>query len=80
VVAAVQSGEVDAGMVYVTDVRAAGNKVHGVEIPDDVNSTTTYPIAVLKDAPNAPTANAFVNLVLSDEGRKVLTAGGFGQP
>src|SRR5262249_51754065 len=46
--AAVESGEVDAGLVYVTDVRAAGKQVQGVEIPSDVNARTTYPIAVLK--------------------------------
>ena len=80
VVAAVESGEVDAGMVYVTDVRAAGNKVHGVPIPDSVNSTTTYQIAELKGAPNAAAAAAFIRLVLSDAGRRVLTADGFGQP
>ena len=43
----VQLGEVDAGMVYVTDVKAAGAKVKGVEIADDVNASTDYPIAAL---------------------------------
>ncbi|HZC69093.1 MAG TPA: molybdate ABC transporter substrate-binding protein [Jatrophihabitans sp.] len=78
--AAVESGEVDAGIVYVTDVRAAGNQVEGVEIPSDVNATTTYPIAVLKDAPNPVLAQAWVDYVLSAAGRKVLTADGFGRP
>ena len=40
-------GEVDAGIVYVTDVQAAGDKVKGIEIPADVNASTTYPIATL---------------------------------
>lgn len=79
-VAAVESGEVDAGLVYVTDVRAAGDKVKGVQIARDVNATTTYPIAVLKDSKNAALARAFVAYVLSDHGRKVLTADGFGKP
>jgi len=78
VVAAVESGEVDAGLVYVSDVHEAGAKVHGVPIPDAVNSTTIYPIAVLKDAPNPATARAFVQLVGSAAGRRVLTANGFG--
>lgn len=78
--AAVESGEVDAGLVYVTDVRAAGDAVDGVEIPSGVNATTTYPIAVLKDAKNAALAQAFVDYVLSDVGRGVLTADGFGRP
>jgi molybdate transport system substrate-binding protein len=80
VVAAVESGEVDAGMVYVSDVREARNKVHGVPIPDSKNSTTTYPIAVLGGAPNAAAARAFVQLVLSRAGRSVLTRDGFGRP
>ena len=49
----VQLGEVDAGMVYVTDVKAAGDKVKGVEIPDDVNASTDYPIAALAKSGNA---------------------------
>jgi len=77
--AAVESGEVDAGVVYVTDVRAAGDQVDGVMIPADVNSTTTYPIAVLKDAKNAELAQAWVNYVLSPVGMQVLTADGFGK-
>lgn len=78
--AAVESGEVDAGVVYVTDVRAAGDKVDGVTIPADVNSTTTYPIAVLKEANNPDLARAWVDFVLSPTGIQVLTADGFGRP
>ena len=77
--AAVESNEVDAGVVYVTDVRAAGDKVDGVPIAADVNSTTTYPIAVLHDAKNPDLAQAWVDYVLSPAGRQVLTADGFGK-
>jgi molybdate transport system substrate-binding protein len=80
VVAAVESGEVDAGMIYVSDVREAGSKVHGVPIPDSENSTTTYQVAALTGAPNAPAARTFVRLVLSSAGRSVLTRDGFGRP
>ena len=76
----VEQGEADAGLVYVTDVRAAGDSVHGVVIPDDVNATTEYPIATLKDAPNPDLAQAWVDYVLSDAGQKVLTADGFKAP
>jgi molybdate transport system substrate-binding protein len=78
--AAVESGEVDAGLVYVTDVRAAGDKVEGIAIPSDINASTTYPIAVLKDAKNPSLALAFVDFVRSAAGRKVLAADGFRSP
>lgn len=73
-------GEVDAGLVYVTDVRGAGDKVEGVEIPDDVNATTTYPIATLNGSEHATTAKQFVDLVLSEEGAEVLADAGFQRP
>ena len=80
VLSKVQLGEVDAGVVYVTDVLAAGDKVAGVEIPAAVNAATTYPIAALTTSPNAATAAAFVDYVLSPAGASVLTAAGFRQP
>lgn len=78
--AAVTSGEVDAGMVYVTDVRAAGSKVKGITIPSGVNASTKYPIAELSGSKNAAVAKAFVAYVLSPAGRSVLTADGFSAP
>ena len=80
VLTAVQLGEVDAGLVYATDVRAAGGKVRGIEIPAGRNTSTAYPIAVLSEAPNAAAARAFVDLVLSAAGRTVLTEAGFASP
>ncbi len=80
VLSKVQLGEVDAGVVYVTDVLAAGDKVKGVEIPADVNAATSYPIAALTRSANAATAAAFVEYVLSPAGASVLTAAGFRQP
>jgi molybdate transport system substrate-binding protein len=50
----VMLGEVDAGVVHVTDVRAAGAKVKGIMIPADVNASTLYPIATLTKAPTRP--------------------------
>ena len=73
-------GEVDAGVVYVTDVRAAGAKVKGIEIPADVNASTKYPIATLTKAPNKATAQAFTDYVLSADGSGVLSAAGFAKP
>jgi molybdate transport system substrate-binding protein len=80
VLAKVTLGEVDAGVVYVTDVRAAGTKVKGVVIPAGVNASTKYPIATLTKSPNKATAQAFTAYVLSADGAKVLTADGFAKP
>lgn len=76
----VETNAVDAGVVYVTDVRAAGSKVKGIVIPDDVNASTEYPIAALTKAPNPTAAQAFVDFILSDAGQTVLTADGFAKP
>jgi molybdate transport system substrate-binding protein len=70
-------GEVDAGVVYVTDVLAAGDKVEGVEIADEVNASTRYPIATLAASEHQAQATGFVDLVLSDAGARVLAAAGF---
>jgi molybdate transport system substrate-binding protein len=76
----VELGDVDAGMVYVTDVKAAGSKVKGVKIPDSDNATTTYPIASINKSAHAGTAREFVSYVLSPAGQKVLAADGFEKP
>ena len=72
--------EVDAGMVYVTDVQAAGDKVTGVEIPGDENARTSYPIATLTGSEHQKEASEFVDLVLSGDGTKVLQEAGFESP
>lgn len=76
----VELGEVDAALVYQTDVAAAGGKVDGLEFTEAAKAINTYPIAVLKDAPNATAARAFVAFVLSAHGRAVLSAAGFQNP
>jgi molybdate transport system substrate-binding protein len=78
--AKVESNEVDAGVVYVTDVRSAGTKAKGITIPSDVNASTEYPIAALTKAPNPTAAKAFVDYVLSPAGQQVLSGDGFEQP
>jgi molybdate transport system substrate-binding protein len=80
VITKVTSGEADAGVVYITDVLAAGDKAAGVNIPADVNVTAEYPIGVTTAAPNAIGAQAFVDFVNSTDGRKILTSFGFGAP
>jgi molybdate transport system substrate-binding protein len=76
----VELGNVDAGVVYVTDVQAAGAKVKGVTIPADVNASTLYPIAALSHSQEEAIAQAFVAYVLSPTGEQVLKAAGFQQP
>jgi len=80
VVTKVTLGEVDAGIVYVTDVEANGSKTAGVPIPADQNDITEYPIAQVKDAPNASAAKAFISYVLGPDGQKVLASFGFMPP
>jgi molybdate transport system substrate-binding protein len=76
----VELKEADAAVVYKTDVKAAGDKVEGVEFPESAQAINDYPIAVLKNAPNAQAAKAFIALVQSAEGQKVLTEAGFLKP
>jgi molybdate transport system substrate-binding protein len=78
--AKVSLGEVDAALVYRTDVIAAGDEVQGIEFPESADAVNEYPIVALHDAPNARGAKAFVGLVRSDEGRSVLEAAGFELP
>ena len=80
VVGKVSLGEADAGIVYATDVAAGGDKVAGVDIPKDQNVLATYPIAVVKASRNQDAAQAFVDLVRSTEGQRVLDGYGFLPP
>lgn len=73
----VRLGEVDAGLVYATDAKAASKEVNSIEISSDYLEPNDYPIAVVKDAPNADGAQAFIDLVRSDDGTKVLEEAGF---
>ena len=76
----VELGNVDAGMVYVTDVKAAGTKVKGVAISASDNASTLYPIATISSSTHQAEAAAFVAYVLSPAGQQVLAAAGFQQP
>jgi len=80
VVTKVTLGEADAGIVYVTDVKANESKAAGVPIPADQNQITDYPIVQVKDAPNAKAATAFISYVLGPDGQKVLASFGFMPP
>ena len=76
----VSSGEADAGLVYVTDVRGAGSAVKGITFPESGTAVNTYPIATVKASANGKVATAFVDYVTGKVGRSVLAAAGFGAP
>jgi molybdate transport system substrate-binding protein len=76
----VRLGEVDAGLVYRTDVISAGSEVTGIDFPEAQQAINDYPIAVLSDAPNPEAATAYVQLVRSPEGLAVLMKAGFAEP
>jgi molybdate transport system substrate-binding protein len=76
----VTSGDADAGLVYVTDVAAAGPSVQGVTFPEATQATTNYPIVVTADAPQPELAAKFQQLVTGALGQKTLAAAGFTAP
>ena len=76
----VQLGEVDAALVYATDVQAAGSDVEGIPFPEAEQEVSDYPICTMAAAPNPEAAQAFVDLVESDAGQQALTDAGFRAP
>jgi molybdate transport system substrate-binding protein len=74
----VQLGEADVGLVYVTDVRAAGDAVEGIAVPEVEAAVNRYPVAALADAPAPELAAAWIALLTGPEGRAVLADAGFG--
>lgn len=76
----ITSGQADAGLVYVTDVTAAGEAVEGVEFAESGEAVNTYPIVALKDSAAPDVAQAFIEYVTGSAGQRVLAAAGFGAP
>ncbi|WP_371478460.1 molybdate ABC transporter substrate-binding protein [Kitasatospora sp. NBC_00315] len=76
----VELGEVDASLVYRTDVKADAAKIDGVEFPEAAKAVNEYPIAALAKAPNKDGAAAFVAYIQSADAQQVLTAAGFQAP
>jgi molybdate transport system substrate-binding protein len=73
VVTKVQLGEADAAIVYASDVTPqVSGQVKSILIPDQFNTIATYPIAVVKDAPNKAAAQAFIAFVRSRQGQEIL--------
>lgn len=80
VLAKVALGEADAGFVYATDARAAGDDVVAIELPRETQGRIEYPVAVLRRAERGDEARRFVELLRSSRGRAALRAAGFGLP
>ncbi|MGP3917160.1 molybdate ABC transporter substrate-binding protein [Nonomuraea sp. 10N515B] len=76
----VELGEVDAALVYKTDVIASAGKVKGIDFPEADQAINDYPIAALTKAPAGELARQFVDLVLSQQGKDVLVKSGFEAP
>ncbi|WP_298181097.1 molybdate ABC transporter substrate-binding protein [Saccharomonospora sp.] len=74
----VETGEADAGLVYVTDVAAASRGVEQVRFPEAAEAVNTYPVGIPVDAAHKDLARQFRDLLLSDEGRRLLKEAGFG--
>jgi molybdate transport system substrate-binding protein len=77
VISKIELGEADAGIVYTTDVSAAGNKVAGVQIAAANNVIATYPMAAVTGTANSAVADAFIAYVLSSRGQSTLATFGF---
>jgi molybdate transport system substrate-binding protein len=78
IVTKVTAGEADAGIVYITDIVAAGEAAEGVAIPEDVNVVAEYPISTVTEAGNREGAGAFVEFVLGEDGQRILAEFAFG--
>lgn len=76
----VTAGEADAGIVYVTDVTAAGADGEAVEIPADINVVAEYPIATVAASGRQEVGEAFVDFLLGPEGQAIMASHGFGAP
>jgi len=76
----VTTGQADAGLVYVTDARSAGDRVTSVEFAEAAEAVNTYPVAVLNGAREPALARKFVDLVTGEAGQKILGQAGFARP
>jgi len=74
------SGEADAGLVYVTDVLAAQDKVREIPFPESALAVNTYPIAAVRTSRNKDLAATFIESVVGPDGQQLLRGAGFGTP
>jgi molybdate transport system substrate-binding protein len=80
VVGKLSQGAVDAGFVYVTDVKAAGDRLRGIELPASLAPAVVYEAAVVKGTEHTQQARAFLRGLLSGAGARALVDAGFAHP
>ncbi len=76
-VAKIVSGELDAGIVYTTDLASAGDELIRIDIDPSLYEPNVYPVAVVTDGDKPAEAQLFIDFVLSERGQSVLAASGF---
>ena len=80
ILTSVSLGEADAGFVYVTDAKSAGDKVTAIALPASAQAVASYPIAVVKSSKNATVGQQFTTFVTGAQAQAILQAAGFGLP
>jgi molybdate transport system substrate-binding protein len=80
VVAKVALAEADAGLAYLTDVRAAEDRVRAIPVPARAQPVVEYEVAVVSATPRREAAEAYVARLLGEPGRTALAGLGFGLP
>jgi molybdate transport system substrate-binding protein len=77
IVGKLTQGAADAGLVYVTDVKATGGRLTAVELPADLQPSVAYAIAIVKGSPHEDVARAFIDGLEDGPGRGALAGAGF---
>ena len=80
IVGKLAAGAVDAGFLYISDVKGAEGDLKAIDLPDELQPQVAYGVAVVKGSKHRAQAQAFVNGLLKGEGRKRLDAAGFMRP
>ena len=78
IVTKLELGEADAGFIYTSDAKTAGDKLKSFKLPASAQATATYPIGIVTGSKNAKAAQQWIDLVMSPQGQQVLVSDGFG--
>ena len=78
IVTKLELGEADAGFIYTSDARTAGDKLKSFKLPASAQATATYPIGILTGSKNAKAAQQWIDQVMGPQGQQVLVSDGFG--